>query len=145
NIIESAIVDLKQIVIPIEKNASKQQLKEKINFANDISKSLEGCQEFINLAKEMNAEKNLNLGKIKINSTPNIIKEKIVNLKVGKISKPVINKGRIQLFMICKKENTKPIKVKKINIEKKISQRKINSLIKKYMVDLRQTAIIDIR
>lgn len=130
-------VNLSQIIF------EKIDLKTKKNLIDSI-KEIKTCNKFENIGKKFGAKSSSNLGLIKINDTPDYIKNEVKNLKIGEISNLVITPNGNQIFMICDKE--------KINVDKqvnlirqKIAREKLFNLSKKYLDKIKSDSIIDIR
>lgn len=140
----NSIVDLKQILLPINLKDKDQSTKETLMKANEIVKKIKGCTDFIELARNYGEKDSWNLGKVKIADTPQKFKNLLQQLEIGKVSKPIKTNQGIHIFIICGKAINDLTK-EKIKIRNQIGQEKLNALATKYLSDIRREAIIDIR
>tara|TARA_Y100000590_G_C15672374_1_gene996737 strand:- start:376 stop:1308 length:933 start_codon:yes stop_codon:yes gene_type:complete len=139
-----AIVDLKQILLPLKLKDKKNSTKEQLMQAEAIIKKIKDCSDFIEIARKFGNKDSWNLGKVKIADTPPKFKKVLQQLEIGKVSKPIKTNQGIHIFIICDKTIGNLVK-KKLKIRNEIGQEKLNALATKYLSDIRREAIIDIR
>jgi len=138
-------VTLKQIFIPLKSNADDDSIGSQMALAATIGGTVRGCEDFDTLAQEMGSQESGNLGKVKVSDTPAQFRETILALEVGHPSKPVRTETGIHVFMVCDREQPAVPDPDRRAIENSIGQARLSMLARRYLRDLRQNALVDIR
>jgi len=140
-------VDLKQIFLPLSRTADSVDIEAQIDLAKTVRDTATSCQDFGVLAKEVGSPRTPDLGKFALKDLSPAIRAVVKNVKVGKISDPVKMPEGVLVLMVCNREGGGGvIKLpEREAIADRIMQDRLGLSARRYMRDIRLSAVIDIR
>lgn len=140
-------LDLRQIFLPIPKAAVAVDIEAQIDLAKTVRDTATSCQDFGLLAKEIGSPRPPNLGKFALKDLSPAIRAVVQNVKTGKISDPVKMPGGVVVFMVCGREGGGgTIKLPERDaIADRLMRDRVALSARRYMRDIRLSAVIDIR
>lgn len=119
----------------IEKNDETQSLIKKIN----------NCKELEEFSKEYASSESGSLGNLSFDELSGNLKKAIKELKVNEISDPVMFGSEDFQIMLCDINRIKPIIPSKFKIQEILINKKLDTISRQYMSELRSKAVIDVR
>ena len=140
-------VDLRQIFLPFPKAAAPDDIEAQIDLAKTVRDTATGCQDFDLLAKEIQSPRPPNLGRFALKDLSPAIRAVVRDVPAGKISDPVKMPGGVLVLMVCNREGGKgEIKLpERDTIADKLMQERLALMARRYLRDIRLSAVIDIR
>lgn len=140
-------LDLRQIFLPFSASSKETDIKALINLATSVRDAATGCQDFELLAEELKSSRPPYLGRLALNDMSPSIRAIVRDISVGGISKPVKTPNGILLLMVCGREGGEgeiELPRREIIAERIIRQR-LAMMARRYLRDIRLSAVIDIR
>lgn len=138
-------VDLKQIFLPIPKNAAPGEIASQIDLAKTVRESVSGCKDMIALSKEVSSPRPTTLGKFSLAELSPGIRNAVVGLNVGQASQPVRMPDGFLLLMVCDRTEPKIKLPSRAQISDKLMRERLDMMARRYLRDVRHRAIVDIR
>lgn len=140
-------VDLRQIFLPVQANASDRAFDSQIDLARALASSATSCPDFVSLAKETGSSRNPDLGDMAVDSLSPAIRSVVEDLPAGKVSKPVRLPNGVLLLMVCKRTGggTKIKLPSREQVADQLLQQRISLMARRYLRDLRLAAVVDVR
>ncbi len=142
-------VNLQQLILPLPKKLTPAELASQMNLAKTMATTLSNCQDMGKAGKELDSQLSGNIGTVPMSKLPTTIQNAIVNLPVNKASSPVKMNNSIIVLMVCKRESVKAPPKPKVDerekVRRKLMSERLRVMARRYLRDLRRTAVIDIR
>jgi len=142
-----ATVDLRQIFLPFPNAATPVDIEAQLDLGKTVRDTATGCKDFDLLAKEIQSPRPPNLGRFAVKDLSPAIQSVVRNLPAGKISDPIKMPGGVLVLMVCSREGGKgEIKLPERDaIADRLLQEKLALMARRYLRDIRLSAVIDIR
>ncbi|MEC8461821.1 MAG: peptidylprolyl isomerase, partial [Pseudomonadota bacterium] len=140
-------LDLRQIFLPFSASAQETDIKKQLKRAAKVRNEATGCQDFGLLAEKFKSSKPPYLGRLALKNMSPAIRAVVSGVSVGSISEPVKMPSGILLLMVCGREGGKgQLELPKRNIiAERIIQQRLSMMARRYLRDIRLSAVIDIR
>lgn len=138
-------IDLKQILLPLGKQASPAEVSTQSELAQSIRENVTGCDDIETIGKELNSQESGSLGKLSLGDLPTNIRSAVGDLKVGEVSRPVRTGAGIHLFMVCGRTGDAERAPDPEVIREQIGNRRLSMLARRYLRDLRRDAVVEFR
>ncbi|MGB0630206.1 MAG: peptidylprolyl isomerase [Alphaproteobacteria bacterium] len=140
-------VDLRQIFLPFPRAATPIDVEAQIDLAKTVRDTATGCPDFDLLAKEIQSPRPPNLGRFALKDLSPAIRAVVRDVPAGKISDPVKMPGGVLVLMVCSREGGKgEIKLPERDaIADRLMQERLALMARRYLRDIRLSAVIDIR
>ena len=140
-------VDLRQIFLPLPATAAPVDIEAQIDLAKTVRDTATSCKDFGELAKEVGSPRPPNLGKFALKDLSPAIRTVVKDVEAGKISDPIKMPGGVMVLMVCAREGGDgEIKLPERDaIADRLMQERISLSARRYMRDIRLSAVIDIR
>jgi len=140
-------VDLKQIFLPLGRTTDPVDIEAQIDLAKTVRDTATSCQDFSVLAKEVGSPRSADLGKFALKDLSPAIRAVVKNVKAGKISDPIKMPEGVLVLMVCSREGGGGvIKLPERDaIADQIMRDRLALGARRYMRDIRLSAVIDIR
>ncbi len=142
---DDAVVELQQIVLPVRKDASVDDVNVHVNLAQTLRDTVSGCADHLRAAGEANSAGSPKLGKLKLGSLSAKVKAAVSDLPIGKTSLPVRTDDGIAVFMVCARDEPKGNLPTREEITDQLRQERVSVMARQYLRDLRAAAIVDLR
>ncbi len=139
------VVVLKQIFFPLLSSATPDETGNQIDLAKTVGGAVNGCKDMDSVAKEVRSPRPANLGKFAFSELSREIRTAINGLPLGRASKPVKATGGIMLLMVCERIEPKFELPSRPAVMKRLINRRLELLARRYLRDLRRAAVVDIR
>lgn len=142
---KDVVVDLQQIVLPLDKSSSPTDIDIQTNLAKTLSETVSGCTDHAQAATEISAGGKAKLGKFRLGDLSKPIRDAVVALPIGKASPPVRTGRGIVVLMACsRKEPAGNLPTRKA-IKQRLEVERVEILARRFLRDLRSAAIVDMR
>jgi peptidyl-prolyl cis-trans isomerase SurA len=138
-------VDLKQIFLPVPKNAAPTEVASQIDLAKTVRESVSGCKDMIALSKEVHSPRPTTLGKFSLADLSPGIRKAVTGLKVGEASQPVRMPDGFLLLMVCERKEPKNQLPSREQISEQLTRQRLDMMSRRYLRDVRSRAVVDIR
>ena len=139
-------VALKQILLPVARDSSADEVASQIVLAKEIGSTVAGCDDMSRTAAELDPSISGDVGTLRIGDLPDNLRTAVRALEVGVISQPTRSEAGIHLLMVC--ERIEPPGARMPNREQvrdRLMENKLESLSRRYLRNLRREAFVDIR
>ena len=140
-----ATVDLRRITLSLAPKANANAVTSQLDLLRIMGETISGCEDFERAAKEASAMVPINLGKRRIGNLSQLIRDAVTGLAIGKTSKPQRHKGGVSIYMVCARDDVTAGLPCRAEIERRIRNDRISNLARRYMRDLRNAAVVDLR
>ena len=145
----SPVVNLQQLFLPLDKEATPAQVASTMESAKRLGKKANNCQELDVIGKDISPELSGNLGNIKISSLAPQQRNMVRGLPVLKASQPLRTANGVTILMVCKRTEPKKTELSLEAQRERIADRLIGERLslsaRQYLRDLRRSAFVDIR
>ncbi|MDA1325127.1 MAG: peptidylprolyl isomerase [Proteobacteria bacterium] len=139
------IVDLQQILLPLRKEFTNDDIKAQLNLAQTLSDTISDCNDHLRAAGEAKSIGGAKLGKVRLGNLSKTIRGAIENLPVGKASPPIRTKESVAIFMVCNRKEAESSLPSREQIADRMRAERVDVLARRYLRDLRAAAIVDLR
>ncbi len=138
-------VDLRRIKLSLPANPDRDSVSTQMNLAQIVGDTVSGCRDFERAAQEASAVKPVDLGKRKLKDLAGPIRSALSKLPVGKASPPMREPNGVSVYMLCARtEGASTLPSRKV-IEDQIRNERVENLARRFMRDLRNAAVVDLR
>ena len=138
-------VDLKQIFLPVPKNAARSEVASQIDLAKTVRDFVTGCKDMIALSKEVDSPRPTALGKFSLAELSPGIRNAVAGLKIGEPSHPVRMPDGFLLLMVCERNEPKINLPSRAQISEQLTRARLDMMSRRYLRDVRSRAVVDIR
>jgi peptidyl-prolyl cis-trans isomerase SurA len=140
-----AKVSLKQIALPLAKAAPQNVVQSQFNKATNYASSLRGCDDIDRVAKEVKTSGSGSLGTLKVSDLPAKFRNIVGGLQIGQASAPVRTDQGFHVLMVCERIEAEVYRPTAKAIGQSLGEQRLGMMARRYMRDLRRTAVIDLR
>ena len=141
----SVKLGLKQILLPLGKNAGDADYRAKMQLAATVAESVQGCDGVEGVAKELQSNAANDLGTVALKDLPGPIAAAVKDVAVGRFGAPIRGKGAVMLLMVCSREETKGKGPDRESISNTLARQRLAMLAQRYLRDLRRSAVVELR
>ncbi len=138
-------LDLKQVFLPIRKNAAPVEISSQIDLAKTMRETVSGCQDMIALSKEIDSPRPTTFGKFSLAELSPGIRKAVATLKVGEASQPVQIPEGVLLLMVCERNEPEGKLPTREQISDQLTRQRLDMMSRRYLRDVRRRAVVDIR
>jgi peptidyl-prolyl cis-trans isomerase SurA len=138
-------VSLRQILLPVPAKAAASEWASQQGLADTIRETTKGCSDFATVSKELGSQFSGGLGRIKVSELPSNIRNLVVTLPIGTVSKPQRIAGGLRLIMVCERTAGKKTLPARSRVRRQLLSKRLEERARRHLRDLRQNAFIDIR
>jgi peptidyl-prolyl cis-trans isomerase SurA len=140
-----AKVTLKQIAVPLAKNAPRDAVQNGLETARSHATSLRNCDDVDRVAKEVKTPGSGSLGTLKISDLPEKFRNIVGQLQIGQASSPIRTDQGFHVLMVCERVDAEAYRPTEEAISQSLGEQRLGMMARRYMRDLRRTAVIDLR
>lgn len=140
-----AKLTLRQIFLPLAPKSSNEAIDERMQHARTLAATVSGCAEMTKMAKEVKSAPSPDLGTFRLRDLSSKIRSAVGGLPVGKASAPIRSRTGIMILMVCRRDEPKASLPTRKAIEDQLINRRLNLMARRYMRDLRNAAVVDLR
>jgi len=138
-------VSLNQIFLPVAAGTGSDGMASQRELAQTISDTVTGCADMDAVAKEMASRDSGAMGSFRIGELSNDMRKIVSNLPVGQPSQPFPVEGGLRVVMVCEREEPIANLPSRQEIQRQLSEQKLELQSRRFLRDLRQNAFVDIR
>jgi peptidyl-prolyl cis-trans isomerase SurA len=139
-------IELRQIMLALAPNAPQAEIERIQSVARTIQQSVEGCDKVEAAGKQYNAADAGSLGQLRVDDIPANFREVVANAPVGKFVGPVRTEAGLHVLMVCSRQATQaPGLPSREQVADRLMQRRLAMFSRRYLRDLRRTAIVELR
>ena len=139
------VVDLQQILLPLRKGLSKDDIDAQMNLGQILSDTITDCGDHQRAAKEANSIGKTKLGKVRLGNLSKTVRASVENLPVGKASPPIRTKAGVAIYMVCDRKEADSSLPTRQEISDRLRKERLSVLARRFLRDLRAAAIVDVR
>ncbi|MEI6986541.1 MAG: peptidylprolyl isomerase [Rhodospirillaceae bacterium] len=137
-----AQVHLKQMVFPIGPHADRQT---QLNRAVGFSQKVRGCEEFDAQLRAAGVEKGGDMGTLRVGDLPPDFARLVTNMPIGQVSQPFGNERQVVVIMVCDRKTPAASMPSRDQISASLTNERLDMLQRRYLIDLKRAAYIDLR
>jgi peptidyl-prolyl cis-trans isomerase SurA len=142
----TSVIDLRQIMLTLAPNAPAVEVERTQVTARTIQQSVEGCDKVEAAGQQYNAADAGSLGKLRLEDIPASFREVVSSAPVGKFVGPVRTDAGLHVLMVCAREaGQTPGLPSREQVAERLMQRRLAMFSRRYLRDLRRTAIVEVR
>lgn len=138
-------VSLQQIVIPLPASGRPEDVASQINLAQTISETVNGCDDMNAAARELGTTSPGSMAMLRVGDMAAGLRKVVLDLKVGQASRPLQGDGNLRIIMVCERKEAPSNLPIRLDIQRMLSEQKLELQARRLLRDLRQTAFVDIR
>lgn len=135
-------VDLKQVVLPIPKNANRSVKAAVLQRLLGAREKLNGCANVAEVAQTVSSPAPVDAGEVPLDNLPAALRAAIADLEIGQPSEPLPLPGGAGIVLVCDRSEDS---VDRERIREQLAEERLSTLARRYMRDLRRNANVDIR
>ena len=145
----SSIVNLQQLFLPLEKNASPAAIADAMEAAKIFAKKMKNCQDMALIGKDIGSPLSGNLGDIKTSALGPQQRILVRGLPPLKASPPLRTADGVIVLMVCRREESQQpvqnIEDQRNRIYNRLIDERLNLAARQHLRDLHRAAFVDIR
>jgi peptidyl-prolyl cis-trans isomerase SurA len=141
---DAPVLHLNQVVLPLPKDATSEQVALAQAAAEHIQKEAKTCDEFQSLGRTAGAIGKSDLGTVSQNDLSQQLRQLVTDLPVGQASAPQQIDGGLALVMVCSRDAAGNA-TQRQDVLRSLQHEKLDLLARRYLRDLRRAAFVDIR
>lgn len=141
----TATVDLKQLFLPVPPNAGADARQSQRTLLEAVSSSVQACDDFSELAKEVKSPTSPDLGEMRIGELAPALRERVAPLKAGQISAPIDLPNGVMIVMVCSRKAPASNLPSPEQIRAQLEAQRFEILAQRYLRDLRRSAFVEPR
>lgn len=145
----SSIINLQQLFLPLDKNASPAATADAMEGARIYGKRMKNCQDMERIGKEIGSPLSGNLGDIKISALGAQQRTLLRGLPPLKASPPLRTGDGVIVLMVCRREEgpqaVQNIEDQRNRIFDRLMDERLNLAARQHLRDLRRAAFVDVR
>jgi peptidyl-prolyl cis-trans isomerase SurA len=143
---EDATVTLAQVMLPLEPNASPDEIRTQRDLAETVQESVKGCEDLKRVSSELGLAGGDPSPPVKIADLNPALRPLVADLKVGAPSPPVETPGQgVAIMMVCERQEPPSNLPSRDDIMENLTRQRLDLIARRYLRDLRRTAFIDVR
>ncbi|MBO9709981.1 MAG: peptidylprolyl isomerase [Caulobacter sp.] len=142
---KAALVDLKQVAIPLAKDATQAQVDAANKVLLDLKPKLTSCETLEATAGKVDGVVAGDLGEAEISDLAPAFQQAANTLNVGQISDPIRTDAGLHLIAVCGKRQSGAQAPTHDQIENRLRNQQLAMISKRYLRDLRNSATIETR
>ena len=143
--LEDVQVSVQQIIVPIPANARADEVASQRTLAQTLSDTVNGCADMEKAAREMGTPASGATGLLRVGEMAAEIRNVVLALKVGEASKPLVGDGGARILMVCERKDPPSNLPTEQDVQRMLTEQKMEMQARRLLRDLRQTAFVDIR
>ncbi len=137
-------VELKQIVLSVPAG-SGEEVAQQTAAAKSLRSTITGCDDMARAAAKIDSTVSGDLGMLRLKDLPPNLRDVVRNLPLGTVSAPVRTKLGLHLLMVCSRIDAEPDLPDREKIRSALGKKRLESLARRYLRDLRRNAFVEIR
>jgi len=141
----TAVVDLKQLFLPVAPNAPKDARESQRALAEAVAGSAQSCDDLAELAKEVKSPASSNLGELTVGELAPALREPVSTLKAGELTKPIDLPNGVMVLMVCSRKAPPSNLPSPEQIRAQLEAQRFEILAQRYLRDLRRSAFVEPR
>ncbi|MCR9175963.1 MAG: peptidylprolyl isomerase [Alphaproteobacteria bacterium] len=140
-----AKLDLKQVFLPIPRDASADARSAQFALAEAVSATARDCADMTSLAEEVQSPVDPNFGETTLAELPDAMRTMVAGLEVGQTTQPIELPNGVMVLMLCEREATGSTQAEAEQVRRQLENRRFEILAQRYLRDLRRNAFVDVR
>ncbi len=136
---------LSQILLPASADDTADVAAARLAEANEISAETEGCDALRARGAELEGSFSGDLGWVSLRDLPEIFQQALAALEVGAASEPLVTDNGVHVMMVCERDAPDAQADMRDRIYEQIATRRLASIERRLLRDLRRNAFIDLR
>lgn len=138
-------VSLQQILVPIPASARPEEAASQRALAQTLTETINGCEDMDKAAREMGSQASGGTGLLRVGEMAPELRKSVLDLKVGQPSKPLPTEGGVRILMVCERKDPPSNLPSRQDVQRMLTEQKMEMQARRFLRDLRQTAFVDIR
>ncbi|MDE2228874.1 MAG: peptidylprolyl isomerase [Alphaproteobacteria bacterium] len=140
-------LSLTEVVFPVAPTASVIQRQRVMAEAQHVSDTAKSCGELAKMGHDHNPPLVTQSGEVTAGRLPSDVRSEILQLKLARASKPLrlTNAPGIGVFMVCSRQEPNTGMPTRDQVAQNLARARLDALARRYLLDLRRAAYVDIR
>ncbi len=143
--VQDAQLDLYQIALPVQQNATPAQAAAAAGLLNEIRPAIASCETAREIAGQLQDATAAGANGVRLGDMPENLQSALAALQAGETSEPVRTPRAVLIVTICARDDAGAALPSRADILNRIGTERMELLARRYMRDLRREAFIDIR
>ncbi len=142
---EQAMVSLGQLLVPLERGASEADIVAVDGLLQQVREVVSGCNDLERAASEMGARWGGPPQRLKVSDLAPNLRPIVAGLKVGELGPATRIDSGVLAIMVCAREDAPSNLPTRDEISNQLTRQRLDLIARRYLRDLRRTAVVDIR
>ncbi len=142
---EDAVVSLAQLILPLEPNASQDEINSQSELAETVRESVSGCADLKRVAGELGLPGGDPTPELRVGDLNPAVRPVVAVLKTDEAGKPVRNDSGVALIMVCTRKEPPSNLPSREDISENLTRQRLDLIARRHLRDLRRAAFIDVR
>lgn len=138
-------VTLNQVFLPLPPGASEAAVETQVSLANTLRETVRDCKDMEAAAKEARSPRPAELGTFTLKDLSASMRRAVASLKVGQTSAPQRLGDGVMVLMVCERVDPPSNLPTRASIRRSLFSRRLETLARRYLRDLRLASIVDLR
>lgn len=138
-------ITLQQLTFPLAKDTPQEQVQAAGNYLFQASQTIKSCEDLVALKEKFPNAGISEQETIAIADLPESIQNTVIPLQTGEASAPVLNDQGFVIFGVCSREDVLTNLPDREQIENQLANQQLAMIARRYLRDLRNDAVVEIR
>jgi len=140
------VLELKQILLAMTPTAPPAEVERNQGLARTILQGVQGCDKVEAAGKQYGAPDAGSLGKLRAQDLPENFRQVVTGAPIGKFVGPARTNAGLHLLMVCSRAEAKADGLpSREQVADRLMQRRLSMFSRRYLRDLRRTAVVETR
>jgi peptidyl-prolyl cis-trans isomerase SurA len=140
-----AKVTMQQLVFPMGEETPQEQIKSAGTYLLQASQTISSCEDLATLQKQLNSGHLSERQTLEIGDLAAIFQPSVVPLQRGESSVPILTNQGFHLLTVCEREDVGLTLPDREQIENQLANQQLSMMARRYMRDLRNDAVVELR
>ncbi len=142
---QDTTVELRQVFLPLPPKPADKEVRKQMRAASILAPTIKGCSDIQRAAKEVKSPSSVDLGTFKESDLSPQIRAAVSSLAIGTASAPVRTRTGVLILMVCQRDQPELRLPSEKDIERQLAEQRLSRMARRYMRDLRNAAVVDMR
>lgn len=138
-------ITLQQLIFPLAKDTPQDQVQAAGNYLLQASQTIKSCADLVALKDNFPNAGISEQETIAIAALPEAVQNTVVPLQTGEASAPVLTDEGFVIFGVCNREDVLTNLPDRDQIENQLANQQMTMIARRYLRDLRNDAVVEIR
>lgn len=139
------VVTLQQLIFPMSKDTPPEQLQAAGNYLFQASQAVKSCDDLIALQEKFPTSAMSERSTLTIGEVDQVFQTAVIPMQAGEASAPILTNQGFHIIGLCDREDVETNLPDREQIEDNLANQQITMMARRYLRDLRNDAVVEMR